>query len=64
MNVSRVQQQQIERYNLEQANLQRKREEDYRKELEKRNLDDIIAERVARNIRLNLDKGHNIDLEC
>lgn len=64
MNVSRVQQQQIERYNLEQANLQRKREEDYRKALEKRNLDDIIAERVARNIRLNLDKGHNIDLEC
>ena len=64
MNVSRVQQQQIQRYNLEQANLQRKREEDYRKALEKRNLDDIIAERVARNIRLSLDKGHNIDLEC
>lgn len=64
MNVSRVQQEQIQRYNLEQANLQRKREEDYRKALEKRNLDDIIAERVARNIRLNLDKGHNIDLEC
>ena len=64
MNVSRVQQQQIERYNLEQANLQRKREEDYRKALEKRNLDDIIAERVSRNIRLGLDKGHHIDLEC
>ena len=64
MNVSRIQQEQIQRYNLEQANLQRKREEDYRKALEKRNLDDIIAERVARNIRLNLDKGHNIDLEC
>jgi hypothetical protein len=64
MNISRVQKEQIQRYNLEQANLQRKREEDYLKAIQKRNLDDIIAERVARNIRLNLDKGHNIDLEC
>ena len=63
MNVSRVQQEQIQRYNLEQANLQRKREEDYRKALEKRNLDDIIAERVARNIRLDSDKGRHIDIE-
>lgn len=64
MNISKIQQEQIQRYNLEQANLQRKREEDYRKAIEKRNLDDIIAERVARNIRLGLEKGHNIDLEC
>ena len=64
MNVSKVQQEQIQKYNLEQASLQRKREEDYRKAIEKRNLDDIIAERVARNIRLGLEKGHNIDLEC
>jgi hypothetical protein len=43
---------------------QDKREEDYRKLVEKRNFDRIIAERVARNIRLGLDKGRNIDIEC
>jgi hypothetical protein len=43
---------------------QDKREEDYLKLVEKRNFDRIIAERVARNIRLGLDKGRNIDIEC
>ena len=64
MNISRTEQIRIREYNLEQANLQRKREEDYRKLIEKRNFDQIIADRVARNIRLDLDKGKNIDLEC
>ena len=64
MDVSRIQQQQIKEYNLEQINIQKKREDDYRKVIEKRNFDQIIAERVARNIRLDADKGHNIDLEC
>lgn len=40
-----------------------KREEDYRKLVEKRSFDRIIAERIARNIRLGLDKGQNIDME-
>jgi hypothetical protein len=40
-----------------------KREEDYRKSVEKRSFDRIIAERIARNIRLGLDKGHTIDIE-
>ena len=64
MNISKIQQHQIQQYNLEQLNLQKKREDDYRKVVENRNFDQIVAERVARNIRLDLDKGKNIDLEC
>jgi len=64
MNISRVQQEQIKNYNLEQVNLQRKREEDYRKLIEKRNFDQIVADRVERNRRLDADKGKNLDLEC
>ena len=63
MNISKIQQLQIREYNLEQVNIQKKREEDYRKVIEKRNFDEIIAERVSRNIRLGLDKGRNIDIE-
>jgi hypothetical protein len=63
INISKIQQLQIREYNLEQVNIQKKREEDYRKVIEKRNFDEIIAERVARNIRLDLDKGRNIDIE-
>ena len=62
MNVSRV------NYNLqlarqERIQLQDRREEDYRKVVEKRNFDRINAERVARNIRLGLDKRRHIDVE-
>lgn len=63
MQLSRIQQDQIRQYNLEQVNLQRKREEDYRKVVDQRNFEQIVAERVARNIRLDLDKGRNIDIE-
>ena len=59
----------ITTYNLQLDRMQRiqqqdKREEDYRTVVETRNFDQIIAERVSRNIRLGLDKGHNIDVEC
>jgi hypothetical protein len=27
-------------------------------------LDQVIADRVSRNLRLDLDKGRHIDLEC
>lgn len=64
MNISKTDQCRIREYNLEQVNIQKKQEEDYRKVIEKRNFDQIVAERVARNIRLDLDKGRNIDLEC
>jgi len=64
MQISRSEQAQIKRYNLEQVRLQEKREDDYRKLIEKRKFDEIVAERIARNIRLDLDKGRNIDIEC
>jgi len=64
MEISGVQQAQIQRYNLEQVRFQEKRDEDYRKLVEKRNLDRIAEERVERNIRLDLDKGRNIDIKC
>ena len=63
MQVSRIQQQQIQQYNLEQVQLQKKREQDYQKVVEKRRFEDIVAERVSRNLRLDLDKGRNIDIE-
>ena len=64
MNISKIEQSRIRDYNLEQVNIQKKREDDYRKVVEKRNFDQIVADRVARNIRLDLDKGKNLDVEC
>ena len=58
----------INRHNLEvertlKANVNYRREEDYRKVIEKKNLDRIIAERIERNMRLDRDKGRYIDVE-
>ena len=64
MQVSRVQQHQIQQYNSEQVQLQQKREEDYQKVIERRKFEDIVAERVSRNLRLGLDKGRSVDIEC
>jgi uncharacterized membrane protein len=64
MDISKIQQKQIRDYNLEQVRLQEKRDEDFRKVVEKRRFDQIIAERVSRNLRLDLDKGRQIDIEC
>jgi len=47
----------------ERANVQYKREEDYKKNVEKKNFDRIIAERIARNIRLGNEKGRHIDVD-
>jgi len=63
MNISRTDQIRIQEFNLEQRRLQDKRDEDFRKVVEKRKFEDIVAERVARNLRLDLDKGRNVDLE-
>jgi hypothetical protein len=48
---------------LERTNHQRKIEEDYRKLIEKRNIERIIADRVEKNMRLDRDKGRNIDVD-
>ena len=63
MKISRINQHNIELDRLERTNIQYKREEDYRKRVEKKNLDMIIADRVERNMRLDRDKGRYIDVE-
>ena len=63
MNVSRINQRNIELDRTERANIQYKREEDYRKVIEKKNIERIIADRVERNMRLDRDKGRYIDIE-
>ena len=63
MNVSRINQRNMELDRLERSNHQRKIEEDYRKVIEKKNIERIIAERVEKNMRLDRDKGRYIDIE-
>ena len=66
MSISRAEQSVIkynlEQYRLDQTRLEKQREQDYAKQIEERRL--VIAERVSRNLRLDLDKGRHIDLEC
>jgi len=68
MEISRAEQSVIkynlEQYRVDQARTDKQREQDYAKQIEERRLDQIIAERVSRNLRLDLDKGRHIDLEC
>lgn len=64
MNISKAEQCRIREYNLEQSNIQRKLEDDYRKVVERKNFDQIVAERVERNRRLDADKGQNVDAIC
>jgi hypothetical protein len=68
MQISRAEQSVIkynlEQHRLDQARLEKQRTEEYAKKIEERRLDQVIAERVSRNLRLDLDKGRNIDIEC
>ena len=68
MQISRAEQSVIkynqEQYRLDQTRLEKQREQDYAKKIEERRLDQVIADRVSRNLRLDLDKGRHIDLEC
>ena len=67
MNISRAEQSIIkynqEQYRLDQTRLEKQRTEDYAKKIQDRSLDQIIADRVRRNLRLDLDKGRHIDIE-
>ena len=63
MNISKINNHNIELDRIERSNVQYKREEDYKKVIERKNLDRIIAERIARNIRLGMDKGRYIDVD-
>jgi len=63
MKIDRINQRNIELDKMERANQQLKRNEDYRKVIEKKNIERIIADRVERNMRLDRDKGRNIDVD-
>ena len=63
MKIDRINQRNIEIDRAERANEQYKKIEDYRKVLEKKNLETIIADRVERNMRLDRDKGRYIDVD-
>ena len=63
MKIDRTNQRNIEIDRAERANEQYKKIEDYRKVIEKKNLETIIADRVERNMRLDRDKGRYIDAE-
>ena len=63
MKIDRINNRNIELDRLERTNHQRKIEEDYRKLIEKKNIERIIAERVERNMRLDRDKGRYIDVD-
>ncbi len=63
MKIDRINQHNMELDRLERTNHQRKIEEDYRKLIEKKNIERIIAERVEKNMRLDKDKGRNIDVD-
>jgi hypothetical protein len=63
MKIDRINQHNMELDRLERTNHQRKIEEDYRKLIEKKNIERIIAYRVEKNMRLDRDKGRNIDVD-
>ena len=63
MNISKINNHNIELDRIERSNVQYKREEDYKKVIERKNLDRIIADRIEKNIRLDRDKGRYIDVD-
>ena len=68
MEISRAEQSIIkynaEQYRMQQVRLEQNRAQDSTKVVERRNYEREMAERVSRNIRLDLDKGRNVDIEC
>ena len=63
MKIDRINNRNIELDRMEKANQQYKREEEYRKVIEKKNIERIIADRVEKNMRLDRDKGRYIDVD-
>jgi hypothetical protein len=63
MKIDRINQRNIELDKMERANQQLKRNEDYRKVIEKKNIERIIADRIERNMRLDRDRGRYIDVD-
>ncbi len=63
MKIDRINNRNIELDRAERANNQYRKIEDYRKVVEKKNVERTIADRVARNMRLDRDRGRNVDVE-
>ena len=63
MKVSRINEH-LQAYQIGVLNLVKQRELENRHNIENKKLDRIEETRVQRALRLNLDKGRNIDLDC
>jgi hypothetical protein len=50
-------------YQAQKLRLRNREDEDYRAKIEDKAFEKIIVDRVRRNLRLDLDKGTNIDIE-
>lgn len=50
-------------YTAQKLRLRDREDEDYRARIEDKAFEKIIVDRVRRNLRLDLDKGTNIDLD-
>jgi hypothetical protein len=50
-------------YTAQKMRLRNREDEDYRAKIEDKAFEKIIVDRVRRNLRLDLDKGTNIDIE-
>jgi hypothetical protein len=50
-------------YTAQKLRLRDREDEDYRARVEAKAFEKIIVERVRRNLRLDLDKGTNVDLD-
>ena len=50
-------------YQAQKMRLRNREDEDYRAKIEDKAFEKIIVDRVRRNLRLDLDKGTNVDLD-
>ena len=53
----------LAKYHAQQMRLRDREDEDYRARIEDKAFEKIIVDRVRRNLRLDLDKGTNVDLD-
>ena len=54
----------LAKYQAEQMRLREREGTEYRQKVEAKAFEQIIVDRVRRNLRLGLDKGTNVDLDA
>jgi hypothetical protein len=54
----------LAKYHAQMLRLRDREDEDYRARVEDKAFQKIIVDRVRRNLRLDLDKGTNVDLDA